>query len=65
MNKNYSYKEYSDESLFTNVGKRIALKEYRDSLVFYHSCNTNTNAEFAYSNKVPTITLALLKSWMI
>lgn len=55
MNKDYSYKEYSDESLFTNLGKRIELKEYRDNLVFYNSCNTNSSAEFAYGNKIPII----------
>lgn len=55
MNKIFSYKEYSDESLFTNTGKRTDLKEYKDNLVFYDSCNTNLNAEFGYSNKVPEV----------
>ena len=56
MEKGYSYKEYSDESVFTNLGKRVELKEYRDNLIFYNSCNTNTSADFAYNNKIPTVT---------
>ena len=56
MNKIYSYKEYSDASLFENNEKRIQLKEYKDNLLFYNSCNTNLTADFGYGNKMPTVT---------
>lgn len=56
MIKNFSYKEYSNDKLFTNIGKRVELKEYRNNLIFYNSCNTNQSADFCYENAIPEVT---------
>lgn len=47
---------YSDETLFDTVDNKIALKRYKDNLLFYSSFDDTLNATFSIGNSVPVTT---------